>query len=406
MAGIVTLTRALVGSLSRSSTFSSTDMLQAVILAGAVTMIGSLSLPAAYYSIQRLRERPIPRFSPKQLAIGQGLVLFLLWIGSSLAAQFLAVRNPWKWVVPLFHWLAIGTPVYLLIRLAAAGLDAGSRRRVWGLLTTGMLLGTGIAAAAEISLAAIGMLAAALYIILHPQALLLVEQVAAHLAETSDIQSAMQALRPWLDHPAPLLLALTVFSGFAPIVEEAAKSVGPWLLLDRLETPALGFLAGALSGAGFGLVEGLLASATPDPNWALTLLVRGGSSMMHIAAAGIAGWGIASFRANRRYGRLLGGYALAILVHSLWNSGVVSLGFGAVRIALHVGEPDTPGIILAVLGGLVLVLLCSIMPIALAVINRRLRAAQLAAPTPALPLEGAMARSAGSVDGAEGSRPR
>ena len=108
---------------------------------------------------------------------------------------------------------------------------------------------------------------------------------------------------------------------------------------------------------------------------AFTLLVRGGSSMMHIVAASFTGWGIGRFRSTRQFGSLLGGYAGAVALHSLWNAAVVTITFGGLQMALQTGRSDLGATALIGLGGTLLCALCLGIPVALGRINARLRAA-------------------------------
>jgi hypothetical protein len=180
-------------------------------------------------------------------------------------------------------------------------------------------------------------------------------------------------LRPWLDRPAVFFVALLVFAGITPAIEEGAKSIAIWTVIDRLGLPGEGFAAGALTGAGFALVEGLLASASPDPYWAVTLSMRAGSSVMHIAAAAVAGYGIVAFRRTRRLASLLGGYLAAIMIHGLWNASIVIMGFGGMHVSMGLNEANYIGLFLIVLGASILAALCAGTPIALMAANRRLR---------------------------------
>ncbi len=357
----------------RSGIEAPTDKaLQVLVLASAIALIGGLLLPACYYSTQYLRGREIPVSSLRRLKVWQGAFLLPLWIGASLTAQSLAEKGILRWLTPAFYLLAIGIPFYFLARLATGGLASGSRQRSWGTLAMGMIVGPGLAIVAELALAGIGLIAAGVYIGFHPTQLPLLQELAHQLGRTADLEPALRAMTPWLEHPGALLLALAVFSVLAPLIEETAKSLVPWLIFDHLNKPAGGFVAGALSGAGFGLVESLFASATPGANWAATLLIRGGSTMMHVIAASLTGWGIAVFRSNRRLGYLFAAYALAMLLHGLWNASVVIIVFGGLRTALTARASDPAGMALMVLGGSILVALGITIPVALGVINRRL----------------------------------
>lgn len=374
--------------------------LDAFIPAVAVLFMGALALPSAYYSIGYLAGAPSQSWFLPRLGIWQALALLVLWAASALLAGYWVDKRPWLWLTPGLYLLAVAIPVYLLVRLIAGGLSAGSFRRFWGILCTGMVAGPALAIFIELGLALVIALAAIVYFAISPDRLAALQQLALQLGAAPNMDQTFNVLRPFIERPITLVLALFFFSGFAPLVEEASKSIAVWSVFDRLGTPAQGFLAGALSGAGFGLLESLLASASPDPNWSFTLLIRGGSSMMHIAAASLTGWGIASFRLTRRFGSLLGGYALAVLVHSLWNAAIVTISFGGVQMAFNGGRPQIGIIALVALGALLLVVLCIGMPLTLARINARFRGSSQATPPASLPAD----PLPGQPDSASGSR--
>lgn len=346
---------------------------QAIVLAAALTLVGALCTLAAFHSIRALSGRGGSGTRPKPLLIWQGAILILFWIGAALAAQSLVNREAWKWLSTLFYLLAVGLPVYLLVRLAGGGLDAGSPRRFWGLLTIGMLFSTGIAVTFELLLGLVGLIFAGIYLAVNPEQIAALQQLTAQLSGVSNMEQMISAIGPWLNRPIVFALAMVFFAGVSPVLEEGSKSLGAWLIYDRLHTASQGFVAGALAGAGFGLLESLLASATPDPHWGSTLVVRGGSSMMHVVASGIAGWGIGSFRSSGRPARLVGGYLLAMLIHSLWNASVLSLAFGGINAAVNGGRPSPLALVLVVGGSLTLAGLCISIPVALGLINWRLR---------------------------------
>ncbi len=361
-----------------------TTALDVLVPASAILFMGALAIPAAYYSISYLAGAADPTSLPPRLRVWEGIVLFVLWITSGLLAGYLVDKEPWKWLTPGLYLAAIGIPVYFVIRLAAGGLSVGSVRRFWGLLSTGMVAGPGLAIFLELGAAGVIAVGVVIYLALNPALLPPLEDLATQLSRASTLDQTVSVLSPLLNSPMAFVLALLFFSGFAPIVEEASKSLAVWAVFDRLGTAAQGFLAGALSGAGFGLLESLLASATPDQSWALTLLVRGGSSMMHIMAASLTGWGIARFRLSKRLAPLITGYAVAVVLHSLWNASVITITFGGLRATLGASGVDVASTALIALGGTLFGVLCLSIPLTLASINRRLRSG-LATP-PAEPL--------------------
>jgi len=371
--------------LGRARPVNEPDVLQAMVLVGSVALVGALSLPAFYYTMASLRGRALGAGGSRSPGTWQIFILIVAWLGACWLGQAVIGDRIWKWAAPALHALAIGAPVYLWGRLAAGGLSTGSPVRSWGLLVAGMWFSTGLAMFVEVALAVLGLAAVGVYMILNPGQLLRLQQFSHALSGVASLSDALTVLQPWLDRPIVFLAALVVFAGVTPIIEEAAKSVAIWGIVDRLGEPADGFVAGALIGAGFGLVEGLLASVSPDPFWAVTLAVRGGSSVMHIAAASFAGYGIVAFRRTRRLASLPGGYVAAILIHGLWNASVVIMGFGGLHISTGLTDSNWIGLFLVVFGASILAALCAATPIALMAINRRLRPmAALSQPVPAL----------------------
>jgi RsiW-degrading membrane proteinase PrsW (M82 family) len=187
------------------------------------------------------------------------------------------------------------------------------------------------------------------------------------------MESLVFLLEPLLKNPLTLILMLTLLSGFVPVIEEIFKSLGVWLVIDRLSTPAQGFAMGVLSGAGFALAESLFASVTTDATWAFTLSMRAISGAMHMLTAGLTGWGIAYARLEKRYLRLIGMVLLAMLLHSAWNAGAVLAMAGGVGVLLSTPDFDIFSSLMILAGaGLIFVLVSGVF-VAIVVINARLR---------------------------------
>jgi hypothetical protein len=106
--------------------------------------------------------------------------------------------------------------------------------------------------------------------------------------------------------------------------------------------------------------------------------------MMHILAASLTGWGIASYRLNKKTGRLIGMYALAMLLHSLWNASVVMIVVGSLRVMNQTAAPDAIGTALIGLSSLIMLILCLSLPIAAGTINWQMR--KSIAPAAPLPI--------------------
>jgi len=357
------------------------DLQQTRILAASLTLTGALSLPAFYYGIRSLQSKGVPDIGTRALGIPELLLLLSAWLGSLWGTRFPPAGSVGEWALPMFHVLGIGVPVFILIRLVAGGLGGGSARRMWGVLTTGMWLGTGLAALVEALLCILALIGVAAYLVAHPGQVAVIQGLARELAGTPALPIALDVLRPWLERPEILLSALAIFAALTPVIEEIAKSVAAWTVVDRLQAPGDGFVAGALAGAGFGFLEGLLASASPDVYSTGTLITRAGSSMMHIAAGAWAGSGIAGFQRTRAARHLVRGYLAAISTHGLWNASIVLLGFGSLHFVSGADASNFVALGLVGLGGSILAALCVGTPIALMIANRRLRTELSSRPT-------------------------
>jgi RsiW-degrading membrane proteinase PrsW (M82 family) len=103
------------------------------------------------------------------------------------------------------------------------------------------------------------------------------------------------------------------------MIEEIFKPIGVWFLVGQRISPAQGFGYGVISGAGFALFENLGNTSNGGDAWALLATSRISTLLLHCFTAGLVGWGLASAWTQRRYLRLAATYAIAVLVHGLWN---------------------------------------------------------------------------------------
>ena len=108
------------------------------------------------------------------------------------------------------------------------------------------------------------------------------------------------------------------FSLMVPLAEEALKPIGVWLLAGRKLSPAAGFTAGAMSGAGFAIFESLTAS-TSGEQWTMLVVGRIGTAVVHILTSALMGLAIVNAWNRRRYLRLAATYLGVVLLHGAWN---------------------------------------------------------------------------------------
>ena len=102
---------------------------------------------------------------------------------------------------------------------------------------------------------------------------------------------------------------------------------------------ALRFAAGLLSGAGYALFENFSLGASAGDDWAMIVVARIGTSLIHIVTTGLMGWALALAWKEKRYMRLGVSYLAAVFIHGLWNSTVI-LTAGTEIFGTNIMLPD------------------------------------------------------------------
>jgi RsiW-degrading membrane proteinase PrsW (M82 family) len=99
-------------------------------------------------------------------------------------------------------------------------------------------------------------------------------------------------------------------------------------LAGKLKSPAQGFTLGALSGAGYALIE-TIGVSSQTVEWASLLFSRIGTGLLHITTSALMGAAIVLAWRERRYLRLIGTYFLALTLHGLWNTFAILFSFSS-----------------------------------------------------------------------------
>jgi RsiW-degrading membrane proteinase PrsW (M82 family) len=363
-----------LGIIDWQKTRDTTVSLLPALLSTSAFLLGvGLIAPGGIFALRRLQNKPAGEARFKPLSLWLGLALFAGWITSIGTAVLLHRQAILQWFSVPFYLLAIGLPAFMLIRLSAGGLGLGSKLRAWSTLTLGMTISPLISILGEGLVALAALIAAGIYMGLDPQRLSAIQALAEQLKYAASQEEAITLLGPILANPLTLVGGLFFLSVVTPLIEETAKALPVWLAWRELETPAQGFALGALSGAGFGLMEGLFISTTPGETWGVTLTVRAASSAMHIVTSGLIGWGIGISSQQKRLAPALGRYALGISIHGIWNACVVTLVYASGRVLMSGANVDIAAtlIIISVVCLLGLLILCA--PIVLWAINHQLR---------------------------------
>lgn len=290
------------------------------LMSAGTGISGLLLIPSAVFSLLRLIGKPVPRFSfPGRRFLRPALLIVLLPVVLLLGYEVVE-KTSLAWVfLPPLHILAVGLPVAWVLYLAVRGLPLGSAQRAWGVWASGLVLGPGISIFLEgVALLVVAVLGIS-WISTQPELAAELSRVAQRVQGSGGSPDVIvQLIAPYLARPAVLLGALTFLSVIAPLIEELIKPVGVWLLAGFRLTPAAGFAAGALSGAGFALFESLAMTVNAD-DWAVSVLARSSTAIVHIVLTACSGWALASAWRDGKTLRLAAVYVAVAAFHALWN---------------------------------------------------------------------------------------
>jgi uncharacterized membrane protein YidH (DUF202 family) len=353
------------------SSVETSPLVRALVTSLMVTTALML-LPAGWLSLQRLRHQEIRPFQFPKFRPWMWVLYVLIWLLSLVLATLLFDAPSAGWYVPLFHFLSIALPVFAYVYILTGRISIGSNQRVWGVFSAGLLISPALSIVAEVALVLFSLVIVGIIIGFNPENLGTFQRTIERIQAATDLDSLMFVIQPVARNPLTLVVGLVLLSGFVPFIEETFKSVGVWLVFDKLETSAQGFALGAVSGAAFAFLESLGASISPDPAWGATLFMRAVSSMMHILATGFVGWGIARARIEKKYLGMIGFYLLAMTIHSLWNAGAVLSVIGGMRLATSFENIDIFGGMIMVAGVGTLLFMMAAMPGAMIFLNRKL----------------------------------
>lgn len=266
-----------------------------------------------------------------------GMVFFGTFLGGLIALSE-TVWLGW-FTLPLLTVIVIVPPIWLFFGLGSRGLEAGPRWRFFSVFALSMTLAPMLMILFEMIALFVGIVGAAVYIaVFQPGILRELSELPFILEAGGNEEALLALLAPYIANPYVIAAAIGYIAVFVPLIEELLKPLAVWLFARQIETPAQGFVLGMLSGAAFALFESLNASANGSTGWAVIVGARAGTSILHIAASGLVGWGIVSAFREKRYGRLIAAYFAAVLVHGVWNAAAAGTGIAA--IGESVGKPE------------------------------------------------------------------
>lgn len=296
---------------------------QQTIFLAAFGFEGIVLFAAAFFALQKyLQKTTADREVSLFLSGGWLILLTVLAALSILAGYLLAGMTIVNWLaLPILTIPAIVLPLGVLLALGARKLPFAKRWQTWTVLGLSMTLGPLLLFALEILLAILVFLGAVVYVISLPGLVFELQRISEQIMILGpQSEEAIELLAPLVTRPGVMAIALLYIAVLVPAIEEIFKPIGVWLFAGKLDSQAQGFALGALSGAGYALIETIGVSGQQPGEWASLLASRIGTGLLHITTSALMGAAIVLAVRDRRYLRLLGTYLLAVFLHGLWNA--------------------------------------------------------------------------------------
>lgn len=308
------------------------NMQAAILEITALLSCALLMLPMLFLNLRALQGKTSPSLTIPTIRPAHAVALSVIWISILCLGSLVALIPDYGWAgtIPLLG-PGILLPIVLLVWIAAGGLLSTSQHRFWSIVGFGIAGGTGLAMVGEAILLGIGRLAGELLLGKQPLWRNLMDSLKQQLETTSTPEETINILAPYLSNPWVLIAILVFAAILVPLIEEISKVAILFWFGPRLTSIGEGFALGALCGAGFALLEGMLAIGQASLLWGISVLARMSSSLMHIMLSALLGSAIAGAFLGGGRGRLIATYLLSSSLHGLWN-GITVL---AIYLSLH-----------------------------------------------------------------------
>ena len=296
-----------------------------------------LATPSIIFASRRLSGR----YSKSLWVDNKSLVIIaaasLCWVGLLYAGNNAANWNISSTLVAPLTILVIAIPVLLLVTVSLYRLNAGSKQRVWGLITATTFGSTQIILFAELTLFASVLIIGFIWLSGQSEFAPYLNLFSAQKSlSINNLQSLVSEISPLINKPDLYAVILLIFCLFAPLIEEAFKPLAVWFLAGKKLTPVQGFAAGVICGATFGVLESIsMVSMASGSAWVPTVVARIGTGLLHTFTAGMSGWALAKTWQDHRYWRISLMYAGAVLLHGLWNLFAILLGASKITLPVQ-----------------------------------------------------------------------
>ncbi len=289
------------------------------------------------------------------------LFLAAFFLALILGQTVLSLRAAPAYLFPFFHVLASLTFPLTILAFAARRLQCVSLTSMLAQFSWGGLVTITLAVVLELLVGGFMVIVAlvALVVVLGSER---IQEIADALQSASlDTQRVLEIISA---EPLAVLIvgfsALVLFVILAPLLEEMIKASGSAILIARrvrahaAPTKSEALLWGLAAGAGYAFTENMfngqnsLGAAGVGSLWATAMILRAGTSLMHMLATATVAVGWYEALVLKKRARVVLFFAAALTAHAVWNTGAVLLGGVSVLNAL---APDMPLLAVLLVGG-------------------------------------------------------
>ncbi|HEY60021.1 MAG TPA: PrsW family intramembrane metalloprotease [Anaerolineae bacterium] len=280
------------------------------------------------HAVRRLRGKARHVHPPKRL-YRTATFLMLGWPLILLAGYYVSQSESGYFFMPIINLMSVVIPIWWLLEYGRRKLVRSSPQRSWGLISASLSITISVTIALEVVILLTAIFTLFILLSTQPGWVETFEQLNALAYSVElDLQVIERFLQTLIAEPLSASMLFIIVGAVMPLVEEFLKPLAMWALARRNLSPSEGFVLGLLSGAAFALLESAgLVSQLSGIVWAPLVLLRFSTSLLHITASGLVGWGLASAWSKKLYKRAMLSFLAAAALHGVWNTLALALGF-------------------------------------------------------------------------------
>jgi len=314
--GILALFLLINGEANYTTNGAEQSVVEQAIAFAAIAMWSFVpGLILTYQGISASMGEGSSEYRPPIAAFGFALFAGVLVVGQVNMRSADPIAAP----MPLLHVAAAALPGLTFAAMAGRGsvLRGMPVRWVsWRQLTLAVAISMALATMIAVYVESIGSAGGVVLLLVHNGAF-------AGAQSQSDVNEIIRHADFILTRDEQFVAGLITASLLAPLSEEFAKGLSVRFMLRRTMTRGQAFLLGAAAGAGFGFLEAMLYGldgiSSNLADWWQIMLLRGGSTSLHVFCTGLTGLGWWYWTVARRSRLALALFSLAVLFHASWN---------------------------------------------------------------------------------------